>query len=59
MRDWGGYLLVEGGALSNVEGVVAAGGVSDPGYRQAITAAGAGCAAALEAQRWLEGQGIE
>ena len=52
-----GYLKVNSpGTSTSVEGVFAAGDVSDPTYRQAITAAGMGCAAAIDAERWLDEQ---
>jgi len=62
-RDWlevdaKGYLVVRGETNSQIEGVFIAGDVHDHRYRQAVTAAGDGCMAAIDAERWLESQGI-
>ncbi|HLX34431.1 MAG TPA: thioredoxin-disulfide reductase [Candidatus Limnocylindrales bacterium] len=62
-RDWldvdaKGYLVVHDHTGSKVDGVFIAGDVHDHRYRQAVTAAGDGCMAAIDAERWLEAQGI-
>jgi thioredoxin reductase (NADPH) len=57
LTDDEGYILSQGGARTNIAGVFHAGDVQDRSYRQAITAAGAGCMAAIEAERFLEAEG--
>jgi thioredoxin reductase (NADPH) len=53
-QDEDGYIIPKRGAATNIPGVFVAGDCSDRVYRQAITAAGSGCAAAIEAERYLE-----
>ncbi len=61
-RDWletdeRGYLRIDGATTaSNIDGVFVSGDVDDHRYRQAVTAAGEGCRAAIDAERWLEAQ---
>jgi thioredoxin reductase (NADPH) len=55
--DADGYILSKGGARTNIPGVFHAGDVQDRVYRQAITASGAGCMAAIEVERFLEAEG--
>ena len=55
--DAEGYILSKGGARTNLAGVFHAGDVQDRVYRQAITASGAGCMAAIEVEKFLEAEG--
>jgi thioredoxin reductase (NADPH) len=55
--DASGYVIQREHTMTNIPGVFAAGDVSDTRYRQAVTAAGDGCRAAIDAERWLDEQG--
>ncbi|MEZ0240170.1 MAG: thioredoxin-disulfide reductase [Chloroflexota bacterium] len=62
-KDWlevdaKGYLVIHDETHTRIEGVFVAGDVHDHRYRQAVTAAGDGCKTAIDAERWLEAQGI-
>jgi len=57
--DAAGYVrLATRGSATNVDGVFAAGDLADPTYRQAVSAAGMGCIAAIDAERWLAARGV-
>ncbi len=57
--DKAGYIIPVEHTMTNIPGVFAAGDVTDHRYRQAVTAAGDGCRAAIDLERWLEAQGEE
>jgi thioredoxin reductase (NADPH) len=58
MNDVGYLKIQHPSTRTSVEGVFAAGDVADPTYRQAVSAAGEGCKAAMDAERWLASKGI-
>ncbi len=58
VKDDKGYLLVDHETHSHIDGIFIAGDVNDHRYRQAVTAAGDGCRAAIDAERWLEEHGV-
>lgn len=58
LSDKGYIKVVAGSTYTKIEGLFAAGDVQDPVYRQAISAAGSGCMAALDAERWLSSKGL-
>lgn len=58
LKDNGYLVTLDGTSRTNIPGVFASGDVQDDWYRQAITAAGSGCMAAIDAERWLEEQGV-
>jgi len=57
--DKAGYIVPVEHTMTNIPGVFAAGDVTDHRYRQAVTAAGDGCRAAIDLEHWLESQGVE
>lgn len=59
LNDQGYIQVTPGTTFTSVEGVFAAGDVQDPIYRQAISAAGSGCMASIDAERWLSAQGVD